>query len=160
MRVLESGLPRKDVTRGFRERPFHYLGGGLEELFSADYFFTWCLRLDFFFTHQLEPDFFSQRIESQIIFYSHVSSQRYSHYFQGWGKIIFFATYQSKKIFQRTGWAKLFFWAKSSARLFFQKLFQPPPQIMKWSLPYSTPRLDYVTLCWWDSHGQHCEGCM
>ena len=53
-------------------------------------------------------------------------------------RLFFWQHIKAKKFFQRTGWAKLFFWAKSSARLFFQKLFQPPPQIMKWSLPYGT----------------------
>ena len=51
-----------------RERPFHYLGGGLEDLFSADYFFHLMFKAGFFFTYQLKPDFFSQRIESQINF--------------------------------------------------------------------------------------------
>ena len=33
-------------------------GGGLEDLFSADYFFHLMFKAGFFFTHQLKPDFF------------------------------------------------------------------------------------------------------
>ena len=127
-----------DTIDTLRERPFHYLGGGgLEELFSADYFFTWCLKLDFFFTHQLKPDFFFHKeLKVRLFFYSHVSSQRYSHYFQGWGKIIFFATYQSKKFFSTYRLGQIIFFRQKQRQIIFSKTLPAPPQIMKWSLPY------------------------
>ena len=119
---LEMDLP-------IRERPFHYLGGGLEELFSADYFFTWCLKLDFFFTHQLKPDFFFTKNWKSDYFFIVMFQVKDIHIiFRVEARLFFLQHIKAKKFFQRTGWAKLFFWAKSSARLFFQKLFQPPPR--------------------------------
>ena len=111
-----------------RERPFHYLGGGLEELFSADYFFTWCLKLDFFFTHQLKPDFFFTKNWKSDYFFIVMFQVKDIHIiFRVEARLFFLQHIKAKKFFQRTGWAKLFFLAKSSTRLFFQKLFQPPP---------------------------------
>ena len=55
-------------------------GGGWKTCFQQIIFFTWCLKLDFFFTHQLKPDFFFHKeLKVRLLFYSHVSSQRYSH---------------------------------------------------------------------------------
>ena len=104
-------------------------GGGLEELFSADYFFTWCLKLDFFFTHQLKPDFFFTKNWKLDYFFIVMFQVKDIHIiFRVEARLFFLQHIKAKKFFQRTGWAKLFFLAKSSARLFFQKLFQPPPR--------------------------------
>ena len=112
-------------------------GGGWKTCFQQIIFFTWCLKLDFFSHTSWSQIFFSQRIESQIFFYSHVSSQRYSHYFQGWGKITFFATYQSKTIFSTYRLGQIIFFGQKQRQIIFSKsLPAPPPQIMKWSLPY------------------------
>ena len=123
-----------------RERPFHYLGGGLEEWFSADYFFTWCLKLDFFFTHQLKPDFFFTKNWKSDYFFIVMFQVKDIHIiFRSWGKIIFFATYQSKKIFSTYRLGQIIFFGQKQRQIIFSKtLPAPPPQIMKWSLPYNT----------------------
>ena len=97
-------------------------------MFKAGFFFHTPVEARFFFHKELKV---------RLFFYSHVSSQRYSHYFQGWGKIIFFATYQSKKIFSTYRLGQIIFFGQKQRQIIFSKtLPAPPPQIMKWSLPY------------------------
>ena len=124
-----------------RERPFHYLGGGLEELFSADYFFTWCLKLDFFFTHQLKPDFFFTKNWKSDYFFIVMFQVKDIHIiFRVEARLFFLQHIKAKKFFQHTGWAKLFFFGQKQRQIIFSKTLPAPPQIMKWSLPKAVPR--------------------
>ena len=123
------------------------LGGGLEDLFSADYFFHLMFKAGFFFTHQLKPDFFFTKNWKSDYFFIVMFQVKDIHIiFRVEARLFFLQHIKAKKFFQRTGWAKLFFLAKSSARLFFQKVFHPPPQIMKWLLPCASEGLDMYEL--------------
>ena len=114
-----------------RERPFHYLGGGLEELFSADYFFTWCLKLDFFFTHQLKPDFFFTKNWKSDYFFM-VMFQVKDIYiftlFSGLRQDYFFCNIsKQKKFFNVQAGPNYFFWPKAAPDYFFKNSSSPPP---------------------------------
>ena len=104
----------------FRERPSHYRAGGSKTFFLI-IFFQLMLKLDFFHTLFEARLFFSQTIEGQSFFLNsvfifRVETRFFSDFQRIDARFFFFATHQSKKIFQHTCWAKLFFSAKSSAR--------------------------------------------
>ena len=120
-----------DVYWSLGSDHFIIWGGGAGRVVFSRLFFHLMFKAGFFFhTPVWSQIFFSQRIESQIIFlffYSHVSSQRYSHYFQGWGKIIFFATYQSKKIFSTYRLGQIIFFGQKQRQIIFSKTLPAPP---------------------------------
>ena len=121
-----------------RERPFHYWGGWkifFQQIIcsvdvEARFFFTLHLKSDFFFTKNWRSDCFNSFLFFRVEMFFLGGAFRLEARF-------FFATYQSKNIFVKVeAGPNYFFPAKSSARLFFQKVFQPPPPIMEWLLPY------------------------
>ena len=124
--------PSKGATTSLSGR------GGLEDFFSADYFFQLMLKLDFFHT-PFEAKVFHKEWKVSFLkkivmlgrqpFLSLCRSDRFFFFFGNISK--------PKKKFQHTGWAKLIFSAKSSGTLFFQKSSsRPPPPHNEMVAPY------------------------
>ena len=124
--------------------------GGLEELFSADYFFTWCLKLDFFFTHQLKPDFFFTKNWKSDYFFIVMFQVKDIHIiFRVEARLFFFAAYQSKKIFSTYRLGQIIFFGQKQRQIIFSKTLPAPPPDNEMVAPLCLMLLHYLPYISW-----------